>query len=84
MEKTQAIDINWGILLCCLGIVVFAIIILLIHKIRYQKWIKPVSYTHLDVYKRQLYILFFGGMELLFEAYQIHRFEKKSAIRSLK
>lgn len=43
VEKTQAIDINWGILLCCLGIVVFAIIILLIHKIRYQKWIKRMT-----------------------------------------
>lgn len=39
---------------------------------------------HATVKSIILYILFFGGMELLFEAYQIHRFEKKSAIRSLK
>lgn len=39
---------------------------------------------HVNIKDIVLYILFFGGIEILFEAYQIRRFERKSGIRSLK
>ena len=31
---------------------------------RYRKRMKPVSYTHLDVYKRQQYILFHAARDV--------------------
>ena len=46
VEKPQEITINWNLLLFGLGIVVLLIIILLIHKLRYNKWIKAMKQSN--------------------------------------
>lgn len=43
VEKTQAIHMNWNVILFGFSTIVLAILILLIHKIRYHRWMKAMT-----------------------------------------
>lgn len=43
MEKTQVIHMNWNVILFGFSTIVLAILILLIHKIRYHRWMKAMT-----------------------------------------
>lgn len=43
VEKTQVIHMNWDVILFGFSTIVLAILILLIHKIRYHRWMKAMT-----------------------------------------
>lgn len=43
VEKTQVIHMNWNVILFGFSTIVLAILILLIHKIRYHRWMKAMT-----------------------------------------
>lgn len=44
--STQTLDVNWNVILSIAGIVSIAILILLIHHIRYHKWMKAMTQSN--------------------------------------